>query len=539
MYWFLFFPLGVVYVIGLFVPLMDNDSAHHANIALRMYLTGDYASLVSEGKDYLDKPHLLFWLSAFSFHLFGVTPFAYKLPSLLFTVFGTYSTYRLGKSLYNAEAGKLAALIIASSFAYILANNDVRMDAILTACVAFASWQLVDWADRNRFANVVGASLGLALGFATKGWIGVVIPVIGIFFYLLYKKNRKLFYHWQLPAIVLLFFVFISPVLYCYYLQFDLHPEKIIRNKSHWSGVKFILWQQVFERYEGSSFGQPQHKNYFFFFHSFLWAFAPWSVLAYIAFIKRAKSFLTRQTEWLTIGTFTVVALMLTFSGFKLPHYINIVFPASAVLTAGFLLEQYERRKNIKPYWVIQTVVGVLCLIAAGIINLWSFPVRTILIVMVVIFVLVAAIILLRNLTSLFQKTITLPVLVTTLIFFLLNAHVYPRLLQYQAGGELAFTTKEKVNPKNVYFWQSIQAHSYIFNTKELKKNFTDSVYRYAPSPVWVLTDNNGIKSLRNSFPQQKIFYHPDYGIEMLRLSFLNPKKRKQQLDTMYLVKVK
>ena len=138
-YKFLFALLGLVYIIGLFVPLMDNDSAHHADIALHMYLTGDYVSLVDHAGDYLDKPHLHFWLSAFSYKVFGVTTFAYKLPSFLFTILGTYSTYRLGKSLYDNEVGKLAALIIASSFAYILANNDVRMDAMLTAAVAFST----------------------------------------------------------------------------------------------------------------------------------------------------------------------------------------------------------------------------------------------------------------------------------------------------------------------------------------------------------------------------------------------------------------
>ena len=215
----MFALLGVAYVIGLFVPLLDNDSAHHANIALHMYLTGDYVSLVDEGHDYLDKPHLLFWLAASSYHLFGVGSFAYKFPSLIFTIFGIYSTYRLGKSLYNEAVGKLSALVIASAFAFILANNDVRMEAILTASIAFATWQLVDWVNKGAIINVIGAALGLALAFSTKGLIGVFVPAVGALFYLLYKKEWRLFYHWQLLLLILCFFVFISPVLYCYYLQ--------------------------------------------------------------------------------------------------------------------------------------------------------------------------------------------------------------------------------------------------------------------------------------------------------------------------------
>ena len=74
----LFFALAAcIGFAGLFIPLMDNDAAHHANIALHMYLTGDYVNLVDQNGDYLDKPHLHFWLDAGSYHLFGVNEFAY------------------------------------------------------------------------------------------------------------------------------------------------------------------------------------------------------------------------------------------------------------------------------------------------------------------------------------------------------------------------------------------------------------------------------------------------------------------------------
>ena len=162
---------------------MDNDSAHHANIALHMYLNRDFVNLVDAGKDYLDKPHLPFWLCAFSYRNFGVTTFAYKLPSFLFTILGTYSTYRLGKVLYNDAVGKLSALVVSSAFAYMLANNDVRMDAILTGCVALATWQGVEFIARRRIVNAIGLAVGLALGFDVKGHIAVFMPAMGLLCY--------------------------------------------------------------------------------------------------------------------------------------------------------------------------------------------------------------------------------------------------------------------------------------------------------------------------------------------------------------------
>ncbi|MGB3008623.1 MAG: glycosyltransferase family 39 protein, partial [Chitinophagaceae bacterium] len=258
-YLFLFSLLGIVYIIGLFVPLMDNDSAHHANIALRMYLTGDYINLIDNGKDYLDKPHLHFWLCAFSYKVFGVTKFAYKFPSFLFSLLGIYSTYRIGKSLYNSEVGKLAALILASSFAFILANNDVRMDAILTASIAFATWQLVEFIQKKKLLNVAGAALGLALGFSTKGHIAVFVPAVAAFFYILFRKEWKLFFCWKWLLLVLLFALFIMPVVYGYYLQYNLHPEKMVRGKNHINGVKFILLNQSIERFSGEMGSDAKH----------------------------------------------------------------------------------------------------------------------------------------------------------------------------------------------------------------------------------------------------------------------------------------
>jgi 4-amino-4-deoxy-L-arabinose transferase-like glycosyltransferase len=538
-YTVLFCLLAIVYIIGLFVPLMDNDSAHHAAIALRMYLTGDYVSLVDHGKDYLDKPHLHFWLSAWSYSIFGVTGFAYKLPSFLFTILGTYSTYRLGKSLYNIEVGRLAALFVASSFAYIVANNDVRMDAILTASIIFATWQLVEWVNNKRGLNAVGAALGLALGFCTKGHIAVFTPAVSILFYILYKRDWKSLYHPQLLLLILSFFIFISPVVYCYYLQFDLHPEKVIRGKSGRSGVEFILWKQNFERFQGDSFGADAKNDYFFFFHSFLWAFAPWSVLAFIAFFNRIKAFANRKYEWLTVGTFIVMALLISFSGFKLPHYLNIIFPVSAVLCASYLVEQWERRKSFKGLLLTQIIICALCLLIAGFINVWAFPVTNGFVIAGFLLLLIVSGFIFRVFTTSLQKLVGASVISSVLVFFLLNANFYPQLLQYQGGNELAVTTKGKVDAKNVYFWPGIYSSSYNFYTSELRKEFTDAVMQQ-PSPIWIMTDNGKLPELQQKgLPVLETFEQNDYEITQLQLPFINPSTRKNELSKLLLVRVK
>ena len=152
--------------------------------------------------------------------------------------------------------------------------------------------------------------------------------------------------NWKWLIVLAGFAVFIFPVVYCFYLQYNLHPEKIVRGKDHINGVKFILFGQTVERLKGDSFGNDAKNDYFFFFHSFLWAFVPWSILAYIAIISRLKYFFKRKDEWLTPATLVTIAIVLTFSGFKLPHYINIIFPATAVMTASWIVVTSFEAKN-------------------------------------------------------------------------------------------------------------------------------------------------------------------------------------------------
>jgi 4-amino-4-deoxy-L-arabinose transferase-like glycosyltransferase len=518
---------------------MDNDSAHHADIALRMYLTGDYVSLVDHAGDYLDKPHLHFWLCAFSYKIFGVTTFAYKFPSFLFTILGTYSTYRLGKVLYNSEVGKLAALILASAFAYILANNDVRMDAILTACIVFAIWQLVEFIHHKKLLNIAGAALGLALGFCTKGHIAVFVPAVAIFFYILYLKDWKLLLNWKWLLLLALFAFLISPVVYCYYLQYNLHPEKVVRSKDHINGVKFILLSQSVERFKGDSFGTDAKHDYFFFLHSFLWAFAPWSILAYIAVGRRIKNFLRRKEEWLTTGVFIIILLIVSFSGFKLPHYLNIVFPTTAILTAEFILSKKNNDKWIKAMLLIQSSVVLLLLLLAGFINAWAFPVRSTWVIVGMILLLAVVFYFIKSkLYSTLQKTILVSVAAMIFFFFLLNNNFYPQLLKYQGGNELAFAIKRKVSPVNVYFWDNTYSSSFNFYAASLRKSFADSVLQPGKT-VWLLYDireEEKIKQMGYNLGER--FIALDYEITKLDIKFINPAKRESRCTKMVIAEL-
>ena len=150
-------------------------------------------------------------------------------------------------------------------------------------------------------------------------------------------------------------------MLYAYYHQFDLHPEKVIRGKDNRSGIFFIFWEQSFERMSGEGIGKNS-SDFFFFFHTFLWVFLPWTVLALLGYWMKVKAFwkikfaYRPNMEFLTVGGISILFLLISFAQFKLPHYMNILMPLYAILSAGFLymLHQKEQKSTAKVILGIQ-----------------------------------------------------------------------------------------------------------------------------------------------------------------------------------------
>lgn len=545
-YFILYGVLAIAYAIGLFVPLMDSDAAHHANIALHMYLHHDFVSLIDRGKDYLDKPHLLFWLAGASYYTFGVNAFAYKLPSFLMSVAAVFATKKLGERLYNKDTGNIAALMLAAAQAFILACNDVRMDAILTACIILATWQLVEVVEHKKWYHFVLAALFMAMGFSTKGQVGIIMPAAALFFYLLYKRDFREIFHTQWLIIGILLVLFMMPELYCYYLQFDRHPEKVIRGMKNVSGVKFILWGQNIERLDGKNWGGGG-KDYFFYFHTLLWAFLPWSIVAYYAigskmghFVKTRFAYQKRQ-EGLTIGTIIVIFILISLSQFQLPHYLNILFPFFAIISASKIMDLYKKDANrkLQIIFLIQLIIVLILCIGAVILSVWMFPVTNVIIIIVGLLVWCLIMIFLVSKNSLLVKTIAMSVCCMAFVNILLNGNFYPKLLQYQAGRALAKKAGELNITNNKIAFYNTHSFSFDFERKNLATIYNLQDIQNRKDDFWVYTDAKGLDTLKMiAAPLGKMYQADQFRVTRLNLRFLNPATRAQTLGKSYLVQI-
>jgi 4-amino-4-deoxy-L-arabinose transferase-like glycosyltransferase len=369
----LYFFIGLAVLInfsGLFVPLLDPDAGIYATITKNMVQSGDYLNLRFQDKDWLDKPHFPFWVTAAFFKVFGISTWTYKLPGILFALLGAVYTYLFTKQQYNKTTALWATLMLLCSLHFIASNNDVRAEPFLTGMIIAAVYHFSNSLKSFFSWHLVAATAFTAMAMMTKGPF-TLVPIGGALAgQLLFKQDWKQLFHPRWLLMLVLLTVFISPELYSLWYQFDQHPEKIIFGGTNVSGIRFFLWDSQFGRFFNS--GPIKGKgDPFFFLHTLLWAFLPWAILMYVALFKKIKAAFNRiarnQQEWYTLCGTLPALLMFSFSGFQLPYYTNILFPFLAILTAGFVMELNE--KGIKRTAILQGVI--IGIIVAGIITLY------------------------------------------------------------------------------------------------------------------------------------------------------------------------
>lgn len=545
----LYVLLGIVYLSGMYLPLMENDSAQHAVMAMRMFLENDFLHLYKGDALYLDKPHMHFWLAAISFKIFGISHWAYRLPAIFFTIIGAISCNRLSKIFYGNEAAHIASLVFLSSQAIVLANHDVRTDAVLTGATIFAVWQLVLFVNKVQLVHGILGGIGLGIAFSSKGQLAVFVAGICVLSHIFYTRKWNVIVQWKTIVSALFFVIAISPVLYAYYIQFDLHPENVVNGKTNVSGLRFILWDQSVDRLTANGFKETS-PDYFFFFHTLLWAFLPWSLIAYIALYQRCKQLVRirfryeRNTEMLTSIGVLVVLIVISFSKFKLPHYLNSLLPILSVLVAGFLLDLYNkhRRKLINGLLFFQ--IGVLMLGSVLLLFLifWIFPIPHVGLMLCYLLLIVGGIIIMTISINKMRKLIVVSVYFMILINFCLNTQFYPNLLLYQAGNNAAkIIDREKINPEKVFMGEGRPSWSLDFYTQRITpgislKRIKNTLHHHD----WLFVYQHQLNELK----EQQLVWDKKYEINHHRITrltkkFLNPNTRHTVLEKAFLLRIK
>jgi len=428
-----------------FAPLLETiigpDGALYATISKTMALRNDYVNLIAEGRDWLDKPHFPFWITAFSFEIFGVHGWSYKLPALLFLMMGAWYTFLFGRKLYSKQTGLLAALILISAEHILISSNDVRAEPYLTGLIIAAVYHFVCLQTKYTFRDLLLGCLFTACAVMTKG-IFALLPIGGAMIgHAMITRQWKQLLQWRWLFAVVFTLFFITPELYCLWLQFDTHPEKTVFGQTGVSGLRFFFWDSQFGRFFNT--GPIKGKgDLSFFIHTTLWAFLPWSVLFFIAIGQRFGKFNKPGLEWYSFFAAMLTFLLFSFSRFQLPHYMNIVFPFFAIITADYLL-RLKLSSSLQKIFRLQTVIIILLFVAAFALQIFYEPARWGWLVLAA-GVLTVIILMPRSNQLLSRRIITLSAAGILVINIYLFWILYPDLLKYQSGSEAAFIANKE-----------------------------------------------------------------------------------------------
>ena len=543
----------LVYIAGLPVPVMDIDAAQYASISREMFVNHQYLTVLDRGENYLDKPPLLFWLSALSYTLFGVSTIAYKLPSLLLTLLGFYATFRLGARLYDRRTGILSGALLASCQAFIYFTSDVRTDADLAASVIFAIGQIVEFTSTKKTRHFFLGFVGITCAMLAKGPIGLMVPFLALGSYFVGRRDFKMLFKWYWLAGMAMVLVLLSPMIWGLYHQFGKE------------GIKFYFWTQSFGRLTGENAFRDS-SGYFFFVHTFLWAFLPWMLIAYYGIgvnavriikslfpgsynslqktLKTDKSEASFGREWLLMGGIVFPFIALSCSHYKLPHYIFVFFPLVAILTAQTIIELVDdprKQRALKSFITVQFVLSIGEWIFAGVCMIAFFPCSNVIVWLAVIFCASMTFNFTRKNNSAFIRLV-LPSLWAILgVNLMLNVHFFPKLLAYQSGSAAAKIVRKNNIPKERFFAYRIQNHSADFYIQRIIPCLDSAMLAdtLRKGNSWIYTEEPGIALMRqmgySPIVVDSIFHK---HVTKVNAKFLFYKTRKSTLGKQYIVRV-
>jgi 4-amino-4-deoxy-L-arabinose transferase-like glycosyltransferase len=546
----LFVIIILIYCLAIPVDIMEIDSAQYATIAQEMILRNDYLHVFDRGSEYLDKPPFIFWITAAFYHLFGMGTLAFKLPSILFSCLGIFATYKLARIYYSKETAVMSALILATTQGYFHFNNDVRTDTYLTNSIITSVWLICEYLRNSKWLYLISGFIMIGIAMLSKGPLGIIIPAIAIGGDLLIRKEWKSIFKWEWLLGILVVFIVLLPMLIGLYEQFDLHPEKIVNEKTGVSGLRFFFWEQSFGRITGENVWKND-TGPFFFVHNIAWSFMPWSLPLFLAVFQelfeltKRPGYFKNKVEWISLLGLIIPFIALSQSHYKLPHYIYVVFPFAAILTANFLtrLQIPEFANKLKIINIIQSIVLALVWVLAGFIFVWFFPLENWLLIIVGILGLFGYFyVVFKERKTQLRYFFSVSLITVLSANVLIACQFYPSILKYQAGAAVAKDILEKgLDPQDIFIYRlsarslDVTTHSVI-----IEKSLPFYMEKIsAGETMYIVTDYQGFLDFKaQGYKINIISKKPNHAATLITLGFLIPESRLNSLDSYYLLNI-
>jgi len=304
----LLFAAAVLFFAGLGrLPLIEPDEGRNAEVGREMLVTGDWITPHFNSFVYLDKPAVFFWMVAASLKTFGVSEGAARFPSALMGLATMLLVWFLARRMFGNSAGLRAGLVFAACPLALVLAREVIFDMTLTflVTVAMVAFWLLE--EKDFLAPWLDAVMFAAIGLAviTKGFVGILIPLIAIVIYAAASGNWRtwLRLRWSWGILVML-----AAAL----------PWFIAVSMRNHDFPRYAFWNESLKRF--ASGAAHRGGGIFYYIPVFLAGFFPWSFFLLMAGWNRVRRWRELKLEANRPVVFLLSWAVWVFCLFSLSH---------------------------------------------------------------------------------------------------------------------------------------------------------------------------------------------------------------------------
>lgn len=318
--------LGIVLYVA-FIGLRDvwyPDEPDIAEVALSMYLSGDWISPRRMGEIWIDYTPMIYWIGNISSHLFdSMNAFTLRLPNALVAIVIGLITGATAARWFDARTGFWAGFSLMTSLLFVYEANSYRPDILFTVFITSGLILYVDGTlDKPRhWLRIAGfACLGGAM--LSKGILGLLLPGLVLTLWHAFRKEWKLVLSLA-PLSLVSLAVFLPWVV-------------ATASAMGWDNLAREFYEQNFARFQSGFRGHSQPVWYYL--RNFWLDFMPWSWFAPAALYWTFKSGMLKNPRvQLLLWWFGTFFVFLSFAETKRQLYMLPAFPAMALILAPWL----------------------------------------------------------------------------------------------------------------------------------------------------------------------------------------------------------